>query len=169
MDAWPDASTFLTQRRNGAEQGRARSPLRAEIQTPENLRRAEDCPPYQCNCHSVRASTPAEIRSGQRYYLQAFTAPVLWHPKNDLKAVLLTSWHCGQDGRAPEHKKASRNDSHHSAASLMQRRNGAEQGRARPACAGRAAIHSPGNCPAGRGLPVLPGQLSQRAPLRGAV
>ena len=74
-----------------------------------------------------------------------------------------------QDGRAPEHKKASRNDSHHSAASLMQRRNGAEQGRARPVCAGRAAIHSPGNRPAGRGLPVLPGQLSQRAPLRGAV
>jgi len=68
---------------------------------PETVRRAEDCQSYRGSCHSVRVSTPAEIRSGQRYYLQAFTAPVLWHPKKDLKPVPLTGWHCGQDGRAP--------------------------------------------------------------------
>ena len=45
----------------------------------------------------ARASAPAEIRSGQRYYLQAFTSPVLLHPKKDLKPVPLTGWpilHC---------------------------------------------------------------------------
>ena len=52
-------------------------------------------------CRGARASTPAEIRSGQSYYLRASTAPVLLHPKKDVKPVPLTSWHCGQDGRAP--------------------------------------------------------------------
>jgi len=47
--------------------------------------------------NGARASAPAEIRSGQRYYLQAFTSPVLLHPKKDLKPVPLTGWpilHC---------------------------------------------------------------------------
>ena len=90
--------------------GRARPACagRAAIRTPGKVRRAEDCPPYQCNCHGARASTPAEIRSGQRDYLQACRAPVLLHPKKDLKAVLLTGWRCGQDGRAPKLPKGAR-------------------------------------------------------------
>ena len=35
---------------------------RRHAYTPEHVRRAEDCPPYQCNCYGARASTPAEIR-----------------------------------------------------------------------------------------------------------
>jgi len=42
-------------RRKDAEQARARPACagRAAILTLENVRRAEDCPPYQCNCHGV--------------------------------------------------------------------------------------------------------------------
>ena len=38
--------------------GKARTPLRAES------RRAEDYPPYQCNCYGAWASTPAELHPG---------------------------------------------------------------------------------------------------------
>jgi len=77
---------------------------RRHAYTPEHVRRAEDCPPYLRSGFVETARgrpRPQKYACGQRYCLQAFTAPVLSHPKKDLKAVLFTGWHCGQDGRAP--------------------------------------------------------------------
>ena len=60
------------------QDGRAPIYLGARPSQSQNTRGQERRAP---TCSGARASTPTEIRCGQRCYLQAFTAPVLLHPK----------------------------------------------------------------------------------------